>query len=64
MFDHDVDILQQINVPRHRENRRTISAMGRPIQNMIVSMPIVRPVIVAGRGVTRESGTTTKVIIK
>jgi hypothetical protein len=31
---------------------------------MIVSMPIVRPVIVAGRGVTRESGTTTKVMIK
>ena len=52
-------------IHRHRENRRTIRAIGRPTQNMIVSMPIVRPVIVAGRGVTRErNGTTTKVMNK
>jgi hypothetical protein len=41
-----------------------MSPIGNPTQNIIVSKPIVRPEIVAGRGVTRERGTTTKVMNK
>ena len=45
-----------------REKRRTMRAMGRPMQNMIVSRPMVVPMAVMGRRATRESGKTTKFI--
>jgi len=44
----------------YREKRRTISAIGSPMQNMIVNRPIVVPTAVMGRRVTSESGNTTK----
>jgi hypothetical protein len=44
----------------YREKRRTINAIGSPMQNMIVSSPMVVPTAVIGRRATNESGSTTK----
>src|SRR5262245_17792778 len=46
------------------ENRLTIKAIGKPIQNMMTSMPIKRPVNVGWPRVTLEKGKTTKFMNK